>query len=208
MAVVTSQAALELRYGIASRAMSGEVVSGDVAVVARRDNGHLFAAIDGVGHGEQALVAARTAADVLHCHASEPVAALIERCHVALRGTRGVAMAVAAIHAASRRLTWVGVGNVQGLLRRRTLSADRDHEVLLQRAGLVGAHLPRLHASTIALRDGDVLALATDGLRAGFANGLVGSGAPQDAANRALESFGTSTDDALVIVARLCEGRL
>ena len=205
MASVISRGVLGLSFGIAFRSMPGETVCGDLAVVARRDNGYLLAAIDGVGHGEQAFIAARAAADVLERYASEPVGALVERCHVALRGTRGAAMGVAAIHSGRRRLTWLGVGNVQGLLQHSMAGPERGRDVLLQRAGLVGVRLPRLYASSVALREGDVLALATDGLRAGFGNGLVGSGAPQDVADRTLESLGQSTDDALVIVGRLSE---
>ena len=205
MAHVMSRAALGVGYGIASRVMPGEVLCGDVAVVTERDSGYLVAAIDGVGHGEPAFEAARAAADVLVEHASEPLVALVERCHAALRGTRGVAMGVAAIHSERRRLTWLGVGNVQGLLQHAASEAGQVGDVLLQRAGLVGGRLPRLHAHTLALRDGDVLALATDGIHADFTAGVIGTGAPQHVADRTLAALGLPTDDALIIVAQLRE---
>jgi phosphoserine phosphatase RsbX len=205
MASVMSCGALALHYGIASRAMAGEAVCGDVAVLAERTTGFLLAAIDGVGHGEQALLAARAAADILESNPSDPIVALVERCHAALRGTRGVAMGVAAIHCARRRLTWLGVGNVQGLLVRSTIGSGSTHEVLLQRAGLVGGQLPRLYTSSVPLLDGDIVALATDGVRADFASGLVGSGGPQRVADCTLASLGQRGDDALVVVAQVSE---
>jgi negative regulator of sigma-B (phosphoserine phosphatase) len=203
-----TRGALALRYGIARRAMAGEAVCGDVAVVAERATGFLLAAIDGVGHGEQALSAARTAADILESNPSDPIVALVERCHAALRGTRGVAMCVAAIHSARRRLTWLGVGNVQGLVLHATTGPGLPHEVLLQRAGLVGGQLPRLYASSVPLLDGDFVALASDGVRTDFASGLVGSGTPQRVAECTLAALGQPSDDALVIVAQVSEQSL
>ena len=55
----------QLERGIAERALPGEARSGDHAVFVTRARGALVAAIDGLGHGEEAADAADIAADVL-----------------------------------------------------------------------------------------------------------------------------------------------
>src|SRR6185503_1117238 len=105
-------------WGAAMRAHPGETECGDAYVVETFENGALVAMIDALGHGPLAARAAGLAAQVLSRHAREEPAALIERCHASLRGTRGAAVSVAALDTAQRTLTWVGIGNVTGILVR------------------------------------------------------------------------------------------
>src|SRR5207247_64215 len=75
--------------------------------------------------------------------------------------------------------------------------------LLLLRGGVVGLHLPGLAAAILPVARGDVLILATDGVRNNcsidpFAHG----DSPQQLADRILAGWGTKTDDALVLVAR------
>jgi serine/threonine protein phosphatase PrpC len=59
-----------------------------------------------------------------------------------------------------------------------------------------------LATSTLAIRRGDVLVLATDGIETAFADSLKVTGSPQDIAQRILDHHGKITDDALVLVVR------
>src|ERR671910_828110 len=79
----------QLERGIAERALPGESRSGDCGVFVTRADGALVAAIDGLGHGGEAADAAGLAADVLVRHPDDEPAALLERCHAALRRSRG-----------------------------------------------------------------------------------------------------------------------
>ena len=79
-------------------------------------------------------------------------------------------------------------------------------ETLLLRSGVVGSHLPPLSASAYAVKPGDTLILATDGIRRGFAAELVRAVPPQPAADRILARYARGTDDALVMVARYLGG--
>ena len=64
--------------------------------------------------------AARCAArDVLARHAEDSVILLVDRCHERLRSTRGVVMSLASFDARESIMTWIGIGNVAGLLLRR-----------------------------------------------------------------------------------------
>ena len=57
--------------------------------------------------------------------------------------------------------------------------------------------------STIAVTPGDLLILATDGIDAGFVEGLRYDEDPQKQADRLLMDYRSMNDDALVLVARL-----
>jgi phosphoserine phosphatase RsbX len=191
-----------LEWGIASRALPGQPSCGDLEVVKSFTSGMLVAALDGIGHGDEAASAATAARAILEAHAQEPVTALIERCHEGLRATRGVAVSVASFNVPQRLLTWLGVGNVQGVLLRRGLSGSVTEESLLLRAGVVGVQLPSLRLSVLPVSTGDTLIFATDGIQSDFDRRLAGNDRPQKAAESILSRHGKATDDALVLVAR------
>src|SRR2546422_10647190 len=56
---------LIVEWGVASQTLAGEVESGDKHVVRIFPHGALLAAVDGLGHGEEAAAAANMAARVL-----------------------------------------------------------------------------------------------------------------------------------------------
>jgi hypothetical protein len=179
--------------------------SGDAHVVEPFPGGTLVAAIDGLGHGPEAADAAELAAQVMSAHAAEPVAALVQRCHEALRGTRGVALSVVSIDVASSSLTWASVGNVEAFLLRRD-ARDRKRESVMQRGGIVGYQLPTLRADRLGLAWGDTLVLATDGIRSSFIPELAIGRTPEELARSIFERHARGSDDALVLVARYVGG--
>ena len=191
-----------LEWGLATLALPGHVESGDRHVVQPFPNGVLVAAVDGLGHGEEAAAAAKLAVSILERHAQEEVIALLRRCHEALRGTRGVVMSLASFRAPDSMLTWLGVGNVEGLLLREAADSALRHAALVLRGGVVGAELPPLRVSVIPVMRGDTLIFATDGIREGFTERLALSDPPQELADRILARHAKGTDDALVLVAR------
>jgi negative regulator of sigma-B (phosphoserine phosphatase) len=191
-----------VEFGIAARCRHGEATSGDLAVVNLLPEGALVAGIDGVGHGSEAARAARRAAEVMRESPGDDLVRLVQRCHSALRGTRGAAISVAFVSALESRMTWLGVGNVEG----RVLSGDpaetRPKGSLALGRGVPGHELPAVRAATIAVRPGDVLLLATDGVGAGFADSLELSGSSQAISERILSDHRKPSDDALGIVVR------
>ena len=94
-------------WGVASSALSGQTQSGDLHLVKPVSTGVLIAVVDGLGHGADAATAARTAVATLDQHATESVSALLERCHWALKGSRGVVMSLAFADRAQHTLTWI-----------------------------------------------------------------------------------------------------
>ena len=192
-----------VEYGLAKHAHVGEGESGDMHMVCCNQNGVLIAVIDGIGHGEEAAEVAKTAATLLRSSADEPVISLVERCHEKLKGTRGVVLSMAFIAPEQKMLTWIGVGNVQGVLLRADTTNGNMQESLLLRAGVVGSKLPSLQASVLPVSQGDTVVFATDGIQSDFSIGLNAKENPQRAADRILNKFRNRSDDALVLVARL-----
>ena len=192
-----------VEYGVAKFVLPGQGESGDQHLVCCSRNGILVAAIDGIGHGEAAANAARAAAALLRSSADQPIISLVERCHERLRATRGVVLSLAFIEPGQGMMTWLGVGNVQGVLMRADAKNGNAQESLLLRAGVVGSQLPALQGTVLPIAQGDTLFLVTDGVRSDFSMALSARENPQRAADRILEHYGSRNDDALVLVARL-----
>lgn len=194
-----------IEYGVAGYALPGQSESGDHHLIRHRSNGVLIAVIDGLGHGDEAAFAAKSAVQVLQGSRHESVIALMQQCHEKLRSTRGVVMSMASIDAAQGLMTWIGVGNVHGLMLRHRAIKGSPHEELLLRAGVVGAQLPPLQAAVLPVAHGDTLVFATDGIHGEFTDDLSALEPPQKCADRILASYCRRNDDALVVVTRYRE---
>jgi len=192
-----------VEYGVAKSILPGQGESGDRHLVCCAGDGILIAAIDGIGHGEEAANAAEAAISILKASPDEPVISLLERCHEGLRSTRGVVLSLASIDPKHGMMTWVGVGNVQGVLMRAGAKKGRVEEVLLLRGGVVGSQLPALQAAVLPIAKGDTLVFVTDGIRSEFVEGLSTLESPQRAADKILKQHSRGNDDALVLVLRL-----
>src|SRR5215211_6766573 len=112
MAAVERSADL-IDCAVADRPLPGASTTGDAALCVDAGNRALVAAIDGLGHGDEAAAAAAVALHVLRRHSMEEIEALVRRCHEELRATRGAAMSLASFDLATSTLTWIGVGNVE-----------------------------------------------------------------------------------------------
>jgi len=194
--------ALIIEWGVASLTLAGEVESGDRHVVKTFPHGALLAVMDGLGHGEQAAAAANRAVKVLQTLEIEPVVSLFKGCHERLRSTRGVVMSVAVFNAVDETMTWIGVGNVEGVLLRADPTVVPGHKSLVSRNGVVGSRLPLLEAAIVPVMRGDTLIFATDGIGSEFTQHLALGDGPQQLADKILAQYATRTDDALVLVAR------
>lgn len=191
-----------IEWSVTARPMAGEVVPGDLYLVKFFADGVLLAVVDGVGHGDEAALAAETAVSVLRAKAEEPVISLIKSCHAALTKTRGVVMTVASLHLSDNTLTWVGVGNVEGRLLRAGTGADHSSESILLRNGLVGYQLPPLQAGILSIGRNDLLIFATDGVHVAFDQGVNVADTPQNISDRIMHRWFKGTDDALTLVVR------
>jgi phosphoserine phosphatase RsbX len=190
-------------WAVVGHPLKGQSESGDLHVVAPFVGGVLIAAIDGLGHGPEAAVAARAASVVLTSQPTASLHRLIELCHEALRNTRGAVITLASFDTRRDELTWMGVGNAEGVL----LHADASSSAAAPlRGGVVGFRLPAFREATVPVVDGDTLVLATDGIRSGFSRVRSLLGSPGELAEAIMLEFRKPDDDAMVVVARYTEG--
>jgi phosphoserine phosphatase RsbX len=176
--------------------------SGDMHFVKESPDGVLLAAIDGVGHGSPAADASRLAAETLASSPEKDTVSLVWQCHEALRHTRGAVMTMAFFCLRTATVTWVGVGNIEGVwYHADSIGQVRPRHVLL-RGGVVGHRLPPMRAEIVPMVPRDTLILATDGIRPEFTEAFTPNEAPQVLADRILEGYRKGTDDALVLVVR------
>jgi phosphoserine phosphatase RsbX len=175
--------------------------SGDAHVAELLPQGAFFAVIDGLGHGPEAAQASRLATAIIRDYLRQPLSEVLAACHDGLRPTRGAVMSLAVLDVESSTLQWCGVGNVEGAIFPGKASR-RARDSILLRGGVVGYRLPPLKVSTVSLRPGDLLVLATDGIRPEFSAEVDATADVQLVADTVLQRCGKGTDDALVLVAR------
>src|SRR2546425_2980423 len=96
-------------WGVASQTLAGEVESGDKHVVKIFPHGALLAAIDGLGHGEEAAAAANMAVRGLQNSEKKVIILLLQRCPESFRSPPGGGGRFGGVHSVGETLNW-GVG--------------------------------------------------------------------------------------------------
>lgn len=199
---VSSGTVDKIEWGAASFPLPGQAESGDMYLVHRHSNGVLVGVVDGLGHGSEAARAAEKAVSMLSLRSDETVISLVHHCHEGLLSTRGVVMSLASFSFHDESMSWIGVGNVEGILARTNSEHLPRLTHIFHRQGVVGYQLPHLQATAMRVWPGDVLILATDGIRPEFSSEMKLRGTPEQIAGDIGEKFRRENDDALVLVAR------
>jgi len=193
---------LKIEAAFATLPLPGQSESGDLCLIKRLGKGTLLAVVDGLGHGQDAASAAHAAVGALDRYSREPLADLVRRCHDAMVGLRGVVLGLAYLDPQAATLTWLGVGNVGGVLLRADLGNRPSRVALVPNAGFIGAEATRPTTRSVPLALGDTVILFSDGIKDGFADSLVLSNTPQEIADFVITRHLKGNDDALVLVAR------
>ncbi len=200
-----------IEWGVCGCLPPGETESGDMHVVQSVSRGALVAAVDGAGHGSEAAAAARIAVSTLKDFAGEGIISLLRACHQRLKGTRGAVMSLVSFDGYRNEMMWLGVGNVAGMLRRRSSQGcvtdeprreNSASEGIALRGGIVGYRLPLLKPAVLPVSRGDTVALATDGIHPDFVRDLDSETPPRELAARLCAKYSTGRDDGLVLVVR------
>lgn len=190
-----------LEWAVAARALPGQPVSGDDYVVTSGGDQVTMAVIDGLGHGPLAAEAADRAVQTIRGIPDEPVDVVIERCHEALRDSRGAAVTVLQVGLSDGTVTSVGVGDVDAWILRRSLAGTVDTESVFPASGVVGLAMPVLRPRTAKLRRGDVVIMATDGIKPTWPQSVRHGRRAATTAQQILEGHARPVDDALVLTA-------
>ncbi len=193
---------LKIEAAFATLPLPGQAESGDLCLVKRVGKGTLVAVVDGLGHGQDAASAAHAAVGALDRYSREPLIELVRRCHEALVGLRGVVLGLAYLDPQAATMSWLGVGNIGGMLLRADLGNRPSRITLVPNAGFIGAEQAHPMTRSVPLALGDTVILFSDGIRDGFAESLVLSNTPQEIADFVISRHVKGNDDALVLVAR------
>jgi len=188
---------LQLSYGVATQAMQNERVSGDQWFVKKFSDAILVAVIDGLGHGKKAADSAKKIIEVLNTSQEEDTLFdIINRCHESLQGSRGAVLMLAKIQK-NYEVTWMNVGNILGL---HWIKKTQKKDVLLPQGGVVGFRLPLLRSESFIAHPGDMLIIATDGLKNHFIQDDFHHTSPQKVADEFFKKYRKLEDDALIFV--------
>jgi serine phosphatase RsbU (regulator of sigma subunit) len=199
---VASLERLPLQFGFATRPYGGAAVSGDHHTVCPFPGGILIVVVDGLGHGEEAAVAARLAIATAEASPGQSLNQLFTQCNGALSATRGAVMSAMTIDIRAQTMVWAAIGNVDAALFRVDAEGRRKRHSIVMIGGVIGSRMLNIRPTTLAIVPGDTIVFATDGIRDDFGDMVAGQTAPQILANEILARCGKTTDDALVVVAR------
>ncbi len=183
----------------------GEKECGDLFIVKNYRDKILLAAIDGLGHGREAMVASKRAWEVLNTFTGQSLISMIETCHRELKRTRGVVISLALIDIWEHTMTWTGVGNVEGVLCRADQKEYLGKENIILRGGVVGYKLPFIKATMVPITEGDTLIFTTDGIQRNYIEYVNVRKSPSEIVRDIAANYIEPSDDSLILVARFNE---
>jgi len=149
-----------LRVGVVNVCKPGQEVCGDSVGIEHSGGQALVLVADGLGHGIDAQTASLEAVSTLRAYPKETPKGLLELVHLALRSTRGAAVAVARIDMERGILQFAGVGNISAQI----YSGPKASHHLVSLNGTAGHQIPRLQEFTYGWPAGALLVLHSDGL--------------------------------------------
>jgi negative regulator of sigma-B (phosphoserine phosphatase) len=185
--------------GSAVRALLGEVISGDGIVVVDQGPELLVGLCDGVGHGHAAAHAAHTFCRTVREVAAEPIERIMDACHTALAGKRGVAAMLVRFNAPRGEGEFAGIGNITA---RHLERGARDWSLLAGRRGVLGSSFRASMVTRFDFAPGDVLVAHTDGVSSRARAPHLAYPSAQGMADAFLAAHAKPHDDASCVVVR------
>ena len=171
-------------------------MSGDITVTKPLDDGILAAIVDVSGHGTEAYeLAVKLKREVLAWPDAD-LEGLMRRLDGAAHASRGAAAGLAHFRG-DGTLLYVGVGNT----RIQKFGAEKWKGV--SKDGVLGSRMPSLRKDSVNLKEGEVVALFTDGLSERISEKdypRLTLETPPMIANNLIKLFGKPYDDASCIV--------
>jgi anti-sigma regulatory factor (Ser/Thr protein kinase) len=185
-----------------SRPIGEEMVCGDsFAIVATGDRAAPETTVllcDGLGHGELAAQASRTAVELFRRAAGDEPLATLERLHRGLGHTRGGALAVARIRATT--VSYAGLGNISGWI-----ATAEGRQGMISVPGIAGHQARQLRQFDVELPEHSTVVLHSDGLTERWHPSAVPglfARSPTVIAAALLREAGSRRDDACVVTVR------
>lgn len=146
--------------GVVQVAKPGEETCGDQWGVETCGEAETVVLADGLGHGPDAARAANTAVETLEREPDLAPGELIEAMHLALRATRGAAVAAARLDRGRGIVTYAGLGNISGKI---SAPGERErHMVSIN--GTAGLECRKIQEFTYPWPQGALVILHSDGI--------------------------------------------
>jgi anti-sigma regulatory factor (Ser/Thr protein kinase) len=149
--------------GLADRPLASEVVSGDSWAVRFGEDSALMMVADGLGHGLLAADASAAAVDTFLTSKEQSPKDLVHAIHLALRGTRGAAVAVASVELGPARVRFAGLGNIAGMV----VSPAKSYS-LVSHNGTAGFEAPNVKEFEYPWTQDAFIVMHSDGLSASW----------------------------------------
>ncbi|HET9664537.1 MAG TPA: SpoIIE family protein phosphatase, partial [Burkholderiales bacterium] len=139
----------------------GEAATGDAWSTVSSAFGHVLCMADGLGHGPDAALAARAAIASVMANADHgrSVGSLVEQVHLALRPTRGAAVAVALLQPDEALCSFCGVGNISA-----SLLSQGQSRSMVSHGGILGHQTRKVQEFRYPFPEGALCILHSDGL--------------------------------------------
>ncbi len=176
------------------------------SVVKSTPSGFLIAVIDATQDGKDGNMAAKAAAEIFEGFTHHSLVDLFNRADRCAKETGGCSISAAIFNTSYHTANWFGVGNVQGFLYHRSPTADPRYNWLKLQQGFVGDNQFTIRDTTYPVRMGDVLILATTGIKPEFAGAMPIEGKPRVIADALLAEYARPEDDSLMLVTRYLGG--
>jgi len=189
-----------LQIGALNVAKPGQEVCGDAWGVEQTPDYSVFMLADGLGHGFDARTAAAEAVRILHSVPGLSPAEIVERSHLALRSTRGAALAVARVDRYRDRVTFAGIGNISAHI----YSGATEGQHLVSVHGTAGFQTAKIREFEYPWPDRGMLLMYSDGLGSHTSPAAYPGLSLRDPALIAgvlYRDFARGNDDATVVVA-------
>jgi anti-sigma regulatory factor (Ser/Thr protein kinase) len=156
----------DLRFGVSQHSLRDDPACGDVWGLAIAGSRISALMIDGLGHGEEAEAAGLAGAAIFHQQPFTALHTLLDDMHLAMRGTRGGAVALSQFDASEGRLRFLGIGNIGASL----IDVEKSRG-LTSHPGIVGLQYRKPQAYEYSQSNGQLLVLYSDGLQSRWSLG-------------------------------------
>ena len=149
---------------VLSTHIEGEMVNGDSWAIHPGPERTVYVAIDGLGHGQNAAIAAATALRVAEAALAQDeraeLAAIMQRMHVPMQATRGAAVMLISVSRDNAKVRCCGIGNLSAVL----CFADGTTRPLVSHNGTVGHRMARVQEFEYTASPGALLIVHSDGV--------------------------------------------
>jgi len=188
-------------FGVVQVPKPGEEVCGDQWGVQTSGEHKTLLLADGLGHGPDAAKAAHSAIATLERHPDLAPGDLIEVVHLALRSTRGAAVAAARLDPERRTVTFAGLGNISA----KVAAPGEPERHMVSINGTAGVEARTIREFTYPLPEGSLVILHSDGIATHWGLGSYPGLAachPGLIAGVIYRDHGRRNDDATIVISK------